>query len=382
LFVKQLLIILFPLKGAKSVKNSNKNYYFLGNLTNLTHYYQPQKKLLILAFLQKDSIFSGKWFYNYSLVFAGAFIMAAGFVFFIVPYDLVPGSIYGIGIVINKLTVGLFPQGLFGALKPDDYTGFFSGLLYHFMDYSNDLFRRFGGGIPVGIASLAINIPLSFIGVKILGPRFGIKTVISFILCALFIDTLTAWWGVIPLVDDVLLSCIFGGILIGFGLGLILKARATSAGSDILAMITAKYLKMPLGQTVIYIDSLIVLCSLYIKPDWQIPLYSWIVVFIIGKVIDITMQGSNYEKALFIISDKYEEIKDKVIGDMNRGGTFLKGTGMYDGSEKNMIFMVVNRRELSMLQDYIHSIDSNAFITVMETNEILGKGFKSLNDRS
>jgi len=335
-----------------------------------------------LAFLQKDSIFSGKWFYNYSLVLAGAFIMAAGFVFFIVPYDLVPGSIYGIGIVINKLTIGLFPQGIFGILNPDDYTGFFSGILYHFMDYSNDLFRRFGGGIPVGIASLAINIPLSFIGIKVLGPRFGIKTVISFILCALFIDTLTAWWGIIPLVDDVLLSCIFGGILIGFGLGLILKARATSAGSDILAMITAKYLKMPLGQTIIYIDSLIVLSSLYIKPDWQIPLYSWIVVFIIGKVIDITMQGSNYEKALFIISDKYEEIKDKVIGDMNRGGTFLKGTGMYDGSEKNMIFMVVNRRELSMLQDYIHSIDSNAFITVMETNEILGKGFKSLNDRS
>lgn len=334
-----------------------------------------------MAFIQKDAIFSGKWFYNYSLVIAGAFIMAAGFVFFIVPHDLVPGSIYGIGIVINKLTQGLFPQGLFGTLNPDDYTGFFSSILYHFMDYSNDLFRKFGGGIPVGITSLAINIPLSLIGIKVLGPRFGVKTILSFVLSALFLDTITAWWGVIPLVDDVLLSCIFGGIFIGFGLGLILKARATSAGSDILAMIVAKFAKTPLGQTVIYIDFLIVLSCLYIQLDWQIPLYSLVVLFIIGKVTDITLQGSSYEKALFIVSDQYEEIKNKVIGDMNRGGTFLKGTGMYDGSEKNMIFMVVNRRELSMLQDYIHSIDPEAFVTVMETNEILGKGFKSLDDK-
>eukprot|EP01029_Cantina_marsupialis_P014606 TRINITY_DN3204_c0_g1_i1.p1 TRINITY_DN3204_c0_g1~~TRINITY_DN3204_c0_g1_i1.p1 ORF type:complete len:308 (-),score=23.01 TRINITY_DN3204_c0_g1_i1:46-969(-) len=307
--------------------------------------------------------------------------MAAGFVFFIVPHNLVPGSIYGIGIVINKLTLGLFPHGIFGQLNPADYQGFFSEILYHFMDYSNNLFRKFGGGIPVGLASLAINIPLSLIAIKILGPRFGIKTFLAFIFCALFIDTITAWWGVIPLVDDVLLSCIFGGILIGFGLGLILKSRATSAGSDILAMITAKYTKMPLGQTVIYIDSLIVLSSLYIEPDWKIPLYSWIVVFVIGKVTDITMQGSSYEKALFIISDKYDEIKTKVIEDMNRGGTFLNGTGMYDGKEKNMIFMVVNRREMAILEDYIHSIDPDAFVSVMETNQIMGRGFKSLHDR-
>ena len=159
-----------------------------------------------MAFIQKDAIFSGKWFYNYAILTAGAFIMAAGFVFFIVPHGIVPGSIYGIGIVINKLTLGLFPHGLFGPLNPEDYSGFFSGILYEFMNYSNGLFRKFGGGIPVGIASLAINIPLSLIGIKILGPRFGIKTFLAFIFCALFIDTITAWWGVIPLVDDVLLS--------------------------------------------------------------------------------------------------------------------------------------------------------------------------------
>lgn len=331
-----------------------------------------------MAFIQKDAIFSGKWFYNYAILISGALIMAAGFVFFIIPHGIVPGSIYGIGIIINKLTLGTFPQGLFGMLNPADYDGFFSGILYHFMDYSNDLFRKYGGGIPVGIASLAINIPLSLIGIKILGPRFGIKTFISFILCALFIDVVSAWWGFIPLVDDVLLSCIFGGIFIGFGLGLIIKARATSAGSDILAMIGAKFTGLPLGQLVIYVDSLIVLSSLYIVMDWQIPLYSWIVLFIIGKVTDITLQGSTYEKALFIISEKHEEIRNKITNDYKLNGTIIKGHRTLDLKEKQIIFIVVNRRELSMLQDYIHSIDPIAFVAVMETNEILGKGFKSL----
>ncbi|PKQ68531.1 hypothetical protein BZG01_04800 [Labilibaculum manganireducens] len=334
-----------------------------------------------MTFIQKDTLFSSKWFYNYTILIFGAFVVAAGFVFFIIPHGIVPGTVYGLGIVINKLTIGLFPHGIFGTLNPADYNGFFSGVLYQFMDYSNDLFRKYGGGIPVGLASLAINIPLCFIGIKLLGPRFGVKTFISFILCALFIDIVSTWWGFIPLVDDVLLSCIFGGIFIGFGLGLIIKARASSVGTDIIAMIGAKYTGLPLGQLVIYVDSLIILSCLYIKMDWQIPLYSWIVLFIIGKVTDITLQGSAYEKALFIISDKHEEIRAKITNDFNLNGTIIKGSRTLDLKEKSIIFIVVNRRELSMLQDYIHSIDPIAFVSVMETNEILGKGFKSLTDR-
>ncbi|MFA8436294.1 MAG: YitT family protein [Marinifilaceae bacterium] len=334
-----------------------------------------------MAFLQKDKIFSRKWFSNYGLLIAGSFILAAGFVFFIDPHGIVPGSVYGIGIIINKVTQGLFPHGPFGPQDPANFDGFFMKLVYPLMDYCNDLVRKYGGGIPIGFAGLMINIPLTFIGIKVLGPRFGIKTIIGFILCSIFIDTLTTWWGLIPLVDDVLLSCIFGGILIGFGLGLILKARATTAGSDIIAMIIAKYTKLSLGHLIIYVDSAIVLCSLFIEMDWQIPLYSWIVIFITGKVIDTTLQGTNFEKALFIISDKFEEIRHKVIVDMNRGGTYIKGNGMFNGAEKTLIFTVVNRRELSMLEDYIHSIDPKAFVTVMETNEILGEGFKSLTTK-
>lgn len=334
-----------------------------------------------MAFIQHDKLFSSKWFYNYSLLVVGAFAFALGYIFFITPHFIIPGGAYGIGIIINKLSIGMFPQGPFGTLDAADYTGFFSNLAYYCMDYLNDLFRQYKGGIPVGLTGLIVNSILVLLGYKILGPRFGIKTLIGFILCSIFIDVLTCWWGIVPLVDDILLSCVFGGILIGFGFGLILQAKANTAGSDIIGMILSKYTKMPLGQMIIYVDLLIILCSLYVDIDWQIPLYSLIVLYISGRVIDITIQGSTYEKALFIISDKSEEIRDKVVLDMKRSGTFIKGQGMYNGQEKTMIFIVVNRRELSILKDFIEQIDPNAFLTVMETNEILGKGFKSLTDK-
>jgi len=187
--------------------------------------------------------------------------------------------------------------------------------------------------------------------------------------------------GSVDLSKDVLLSCIFGGVLIGFGLGLIFKSKATSGGSDIIAMIFAKYTRLPLGQLMIYVDSTIVILGLVVFGDWKIPLYSWIVIFVTGKVIDIVLQGVNYDKTLFIISDKFEDIRNKIINDLKRGGTYIPGKGMYNGAEKTIIFTVVNRIEQSVLEEYIHQIDPHAFVTVLEANEILGEGFKSLNEK-
>jgi uncharacterized membrane-anchored protein YitT (DUF2179 family) len=333
-----------------------------------------------MTFLQRNTLFSYQWFYQYALVIAGTFIMAMGFVFFIDPHGIVPGGVYGIGIVLNNMTQGLFPNGPFGTIDSLNNHSLWTSLINPIMSYINDMFIQYKGGIPIGITGLIINIPLTFIGIKVLGPRFGIKTIFGFILCTIFIDSLTAWWGLTALVEDVLLSCVFGGILIGFGLALVFKAQATTAGSDIIAMIIEKYTKLSLGKLLIYVDSSIVLCSLLVSNDWQIPLYSWVVIYITGRVIDMTMQGANVEKALFIISDQYELIRNKIVQDLNRGGTFIQGQGMYNMAEKNMIFVVLNRRELCVLQKYIHSVDSKAFLTVMETNEILGKGFSSLED--
>jgi uncharacterized membrane-anchored protein YitT (DUF2179 family) len=303
-----------------------------------------------MAFLQKEKIFSRKWFVMYSLIVLGAFILAAGFVFFISPYKIVPGGVYGIAIVVHHLTKGMF------SIFPD--------------------------GLPVGATGLILNIPLTIIGIRILGPRFGMKTIVGFILTSGFIDMITWFWGEKPLVtDDALLSSIFGGVLIGLGLGLIFKSRATSGGSDIIAMILAKYTRLPLGQLMIYVDSVIVLVGLAAFGDWRIPLYSWIVIFITGKVIDVVIEGISYDKTLFIISEKHQEIRSKIINDLNRGGTLIEARGMYNYSSKTIIFTVVNRRELAILEDFIHSIDPGAFLTVINANEILGQGFKSLQEK-
>ena len=199
-----------------------------------------------------------------------------------------------------------------------------------------------------------------------------------FVLTAVFVDALTYLWGVKALVpDDVLLSSIFGGVFIGLGLGLIFKSKATSGGSDIVAMIISKYTRQPLGQLMIYVDSVIVIVGLFAFNDWKIPLYSLIVIYIAGRVVDLVLQGISYDKTLLIISEKHPEIRDKIINDLNRGGTFLKGEGMYNGTEKSIIYTVLNRRELAILQDFISRIDPDAFLTVINANEILGKGFKS-----
>lgn len=300
--------------------------------------------------LKKEKIFSRKWFISWILIILGSVILAAGFVFFITPYKIVPGGVYGIAIVLHYLTEGMF------SFAPD--------------------------GLPVGLTGLILNIPLTLIGIKILGPRFGAKTVIGFVLTSVFMDVMTSLWGEAPLVEkDPLLSSIFGGVLVGFGLGLIFRSKATSGGSDIVAMIIAKYTRLPLGMLMIYVDSAIVLVGLIAFGNWAIPLYSWIVIFITGKVIDIVLQGLSYDKTLFIISDKYEEIRNRIIVDLGRGGTYIPGKGMYNDAPKTIIFTVVNRREMAILEEYIHEIDPHAFVTVLEANEILGEGFKSLGQK-
>ncbi len=304
-----------------------------------------------MAFVTKEKLFTKEWFKVYSLIVIGTFIMASGFVLFINPYKIIPGGVYGIAIVIHYLSEGVFsfwPQG-----------------------------------IPIGLLGLTMDIPLTLIGLKILGPRFGVKTVVGFIMTAFFIDSLTYFIGrddPLQLGDQILLASIFGGVMIGFGLGLIFRSRATSGGSDIIAMIINKYSGLPLGQLMIIVDSGIVLVGLAAFGDWKIPLYSWIVIFITGKMIDITLRGVAYEKTMFIISDKYNEIRQKIVVDINRGGTIFAGHGLYNDNEKKMIYTNVSRREYQILKDYIKKIDPEAFVTVLDANEVFGNGFKSLNE--
>jgi len=294
-----------------------------------------------MSFITKEKLFTRRWFLTYGMILIGSFIMASGFVLFITPYKIVPGGVYGISIILHHLI-----------------------------------------GTPVGLVALCFDIPLTIIGIKILGPRFGVKTVIGFFLTAIFVDGLTYLYGSAPLVEDNgLLSSIYGGLLVGLGLGLIFKARATSGGTDIIAMIISKYTKLPLGQLMIGVDSIVVVIALFSFGDWQIPLFSLLVIFITGRVIDVVLQGISYEKTLFIVSERHQEIRDKIIQDLNRGGTFLSGKGMFNNEDRTVIYTNVNRRELAILQEFINNIDPKAFMTVINANEVLGRGFRSLRDK-
>ncbi|MGI6292089.1 MAG: YitT family protein [Bacteroidales bacterium] len=290
----------------------------------------------------KDKILSKEWIMSYFYLIIGAFILALGYAFFMTPYKITPGGIYGISIVLH---------------------------------------HKFG--FPVGMAALCFNLPLTLIGLKLLGPRFGVKTFMGFILTALFTDGLIYFLGNDPLNlhDEVLLASIFGGVVMGVGVGLIFKSRASSGGSDVLASILAKYTKIPLGKQLMIVDSCIVLVGFLAFQDWKIPLYSWLTIFIMGKVIDMILQGFSDDKIIFIISEKSEELRKSIIYNLKCGGTIFQAKGMYTKEEKDVLFTVMNRRAIPDLQKYIFQIDPEAFITIADAHEILGKGFKSLQEK-
>ena len=293
------------------------------------------------AYISKEKPFSKKWYAAYGMIVLGAALIAIGYIYFVIPYRILPGGVYGISIV-----------------------------LHHSL------------GLPVGMTALAFNIVLFVVVLKLLGPRFGVKTLTALVLTSVFVDVGSYFSGLQPLVeDDALLSSVFGGVLVGAGVGFIFRSRASTGGSDVLATILGKYSSMPVGQIMIIIDSLVVMLGLIVFGDWKIPLYSWILIFVYGRTVDVILQGPRYDKTLFIISEKHELIKQKLTKDMGRRGSFISGEGMFEGKFHKIIFTTVTRREVVLLQDYIHDIDPNAFMTVLEANEVLGGGFKTLKDK-
>lgn len=293
-----------------------------------------------MTYVTKEKLFSREWFKAYSYILIGTLTMAVGFVMFISPYRFAPGGVYGISII-----------------------------LHHLFNF------------PIGITGLCIDIPLILIGMKILGARFGVKTIVGSLSLSGWISLIEFTWGYDPLLkNDPLVSAIFGGILLGIGLGLIFKSKATSGGTDIIAMILNKYTRMPIGQLLIIIDSIIVLCGLVAFEDWKIPFYSWIIIYITGKVVDTIIAGASYKKACLIISEKINEIKNKILFDLDRSGSIISIKGLYTGTNKQMILTVVNRREVEMLKSYIKQIDPDAFMTVINASEVIGQGFKSIDE--
>ena len=292
-----------------------------------------------MGFVTKEKLFSKDFFITYSWLLGGCFVFALGAVLFAEPNRFAPGGTYGLAIV-----------------------------LHHLMGWSTEL------------TALCMDIPLLLLGIYFLGPKFGIKTVICTFAIPFFMRLIHATYGYEALLGEnqQLLSAIFGGIVYGIGIGMIFKSRATSGGSDIIAMILNKYTHISLGQLVILVDCTITLTTVLAFGEWTLPMYSWIVVFIEGKVIDIVIEGGSVYKTLMIVTKNVEAVKQVILHDINRGATLLPGIGMYKGEDRNVVYTVLTRREMMILRHRIQEIDPDAFINVIDSKEILGHGFKPL----
>lgn len=294
-----------------------------------------------------EKLFSKEFFTNYTLLVAGCFVFTLGAVLFAEPYGFAPGGTYGIAMVFHHLW-----------------------------------------GWRTELSAICMDIPLLLIGIYFLGGKFGIKTVLCTFLIPIFMWIIHSTYGYAPLLEpditeralmkEQMLAAIFCGVTYGLGLGMIFRSGATSGGSDIIAMILNKFTHISIGMLIIMVDCTITLTTVIAFGDWRLPMYSWIIIIIDGKVIDLVVDGFFSDKTLLIISDKSEEIKDYIITELQRGTTLLNATGAYSGENKKMIYVIVSMRELISLRKKIKEIDSTAFINVLNSYEILGRGFKKI----
>ena len=299
----------------------------------------------------------------YILLIVGSALFAVGDVMFVNPYLMAPGGTYGLSNVLNTL----WPW-------------------------------------KIALYAICMDIPLLIIGTIILGPKFGVKTVVSTILIFVFTLLLESVWGYNPVihdgaivdtpieglsmveilnhggwfVPDYFLNTVVAGLIYGVAIGLIFRSGATSGGSDIISMILHKYTKISLGTLVLIVDSCITLTTFIAFGDIRLPIYSVIIIFIEGKVIDLVVDGMKSYKTMFIITDNPEPVRDFIINDLKRGGTCITGSGLYKGNERKMVYVTLDRADMIKLRSVLYRIDPKAFVNIMESSEILGQGFRRL----
>lgn len=264
-------------------------------------------------------------------VILGSFLFSISITGFLIPHQLLSGGVTGISILSNYIA-----------------------------------------NIPVNLAIVIINIPIFIIGYKLVNKRFMIISLIGATSQVLFIT----WTSNVPMfVDDPLLSAIFGGVLGGLGAGIIFANRGSTGGIDIIAVIMRKYFSVDIGNTMLAINSvIIIILSLFFGV--KLGMYTLISIYINALVIDKVQQGLDKKKALLVITEKPEESRLAIINQVKRGVTLLDGHGGYTKESKEVIFCLVNPFQLAKIREILLDIDSKAFITVLEASEVVGAGFK------
>ena len=235
-------------------------------------------------------------------------------------------------------------------------------------------------GFKVGIVILVINVPLFLVAIYVLGGRIGIKTLWGIIVLSLTVDILTPILQ--PLTNEFILASIYGGVLAGVGMGLVFRGGGTTGGTDLITALTSYFFPhFSIGQGLFLIDGLVIALA-GIVFDVELALYAAITIFVSTKIIDIIQEGFNISKSVFIISDQSKEIKDEILNKMRRGVTALKGYGGYSGREKDVLMVTINRAEITKIKNLIREIDEDAFVIMNEAHEVLGEGFKRINDKA
>lgn len=260
------------------------------------------------------------------LILLGTSLSALAYTHLIIPNRMLSGGVGGLSLIINRIT-----------------------------------------GMPTGTLVFLINIPILILGYRKIGGKFIILTIMAVLSFSMLLD----WFPTQPVVDDMLLASVFGGALNGIGLGLVLKAGGSTGGTDVIGIVLNRMYSFSLGEIMLAFNGLIVLASALLF-DLNSALYTLITMFVTSRTVD-AIQDSKDRKTALIVSDHAEEIAVKIHEDLHRGVTFLQGEGSYQRGSRKVIMCVLTRFEIAHLKEVVLSLDPKAFMTITDTNEVIGR---------
>jgi uncharacterized membrane-anchored protein YitT (DUF2179 family) len=270
--------------------------------------------------------------YRFLMIIIGAGMAAASIELFLIPNRIIDGGIIGVSLILDYLTPANF-----------------------------------------AILVLVLNLPFMYNGYKQIGKTFVISSLVGIISLGV-IETVLH--GIEPFTDQSILATVFGGVVLGTGVGLVIRHGGSLDGTEILGILLAKRLPFSIGEFVMFINIFVFLWAGFVF-GWEQAMYSVMTYYIAFKTIDTVIQGLDETKAVIIVSDHYEEISNGILDRLGRGTTKLKGKGGYTDEEKEVIYAVITRLEVMKLKNIVYEIDPNAFITIMNTQETRGAKFKS-----
>jgi uncharacterized membrane-anchored protein YitT (DUF2179 family) len=278
--------------------------------------------------------------YDYGLITVGALIVAANVPLFLQPNHVISSGITGIGMLLN-----------------------------------------YRWGLPIGMATLAINLPLLLAGTRWGGGLsvFFVRTVYAVAVLTIGIDLLGQVLPPIP--SDPLIYTLFGGLLDGLGIGLVLRGRGTTGGTDIIAQLVDRYTGIPFGMVFVGVNGAILLATTFVV-GIEPMLYALVVNFISGRVVDVVQEGISYARACMIVTSKEKEIRRTILEKLDRGVTVIEARGGYTEAPRPALYVVVSRAQVTVLKRMIADIDPRAFVVVTEAHEVLGEGFRPVTETS